>query len=445
MNITIDEGFRAICPPLTAEEYALLEASLIETGRTRDALIVWCKGDDAILLDGHNRYEICEKHNLPYTTRGMFFDTREEAELWIIENQLGRRNLADIDRVRMVRSREPMIAAQARRRMEESRLIIDRESDAVESFPQHEKDFYKTRDVMGTAAKVSGKTYSALAEVLDHGTHELQEMVRNKGLGASTAAKVAALPAEEQKALVQEGKKAILSAVNAAKAVQTVEPEEETKIYHPGDEADVYEVEADEWEDVEEGQEEDITRTNGKEQPELLPPADRLPWVRHVWWTGEGEPSAPAPKSGRALVNNGHDILHPDMGDDAIERILGTIDKHPEWTFIIETKSYKRASRIEWPANVWLGMKVSMQEEVDDAVTCAMGIVESEPQVIYLSCEEDPVSDIGDITGARDAGIEWIIIDDTERWMATRLITQAWEQGMKAYWRESLLKPEWPE
>ena len=59
--LKIDPEFKSLIPPLTPDERAGLEASILTEG-CRDALIVW--GD--ILIDGHNRYEICTKHNIPY-------------------------------------------------------------------------------------------------------------------------------------------------------------------------------------------------------------------------------------------------------------------------------------------------------------------------------------------------------------------------------------------
>ena len=86
----IDQEFNALIPPLTPDERAGLEASILTEG-CRDALIVW--GD--ILIDGHNRYEICTKHNIPYKTQPIEFASRAEARIWIRKNQLARRNLTD--------------------------------------------------------------------------------------------------------------------------------------------------------------------------------------------------------------------------------------------------------------------------------------------------------------------------------------------------------------
>ena len=88
MQINIDSEFKSLIPPLTAEEYAGLESSILSEG-CRDAIVLW---DDTI-VDGHNRYEICTRHDIPFETVEMDFANRDEAMLWMIDNQKSRRNL----------------------------------------------------------------------------------------------------------------------------------------------------------------------------------------------------------------------------------------------------------------------------------------------------------------------------------------------------------------
>ncbi|MDO8671264.1 MAG: DNA modification methylase [Dehalococcoidia bacterium] len=91
--IRIDPEFRSLIPPLTAEEYTALETSLNNEG-CRDALVTW-KG---ILLDGHNRYEICERRGIAYRACEIELAERLDAKLWIRLNQAARRNLSDDQR-----------------------------------------------------------------------------------------------------------------------------------------------------------------------------------------------------------------------------------------------------------------------------------------------------------------------------------------------------------
>ncbi len=98
-TIQIDPVFRAMIPPLQPEERAQLEANLLADG-CRDPLVIW----NGILVDGHNRYDICTTFELPYQTVSLSLADRAAAEDWIDANQLGRRNLAP-DQASLLRGR----------------------------------------------------------------------------------------------------------------------------------------------------------------------------------------------------------------------------------------------------------------------------------------------------------------------------------------------------
>lgn len=86
---TIDPEFKALIPPLAPDEYAQLEANIRAEG-CRDPLVLW----DGIIIDGHNRHEICTKHGIAFECIRKQFDSREDAMDWMDRNQLGRRNLS---------------------------------------------------------------------------------------------------------------------------------------------------------------------------------------------------------------------------------------------------------------------------------------------------------------------------------------------------------------
>jgi len=91
-SIQIDADLSSLIPPLSPDEYNQLEANLLADG-CRDPLMIGLIDDMALLLDGHNRYRICQKHHIPFDAVRKEFDSREEATNWVINNQLGRRNL----------------------------------------------------------------------------------------------------------------------------------------------------------------------------------------------------------------------------------------------------------------------------------------------------------------------------------------------------------------
>lgn len=89
-ELKIDPEFRSLIRPLNRREYLQLEANIMADG-CRDPIVTW----NGVIIDGHNRYEICLKHYIPFATEEIAFDSRDEAILWICVNQLGRRNLSE--------------------------------------------------------------------------------------------------------------------------------------------------------------------------------------------------------------------------------------------------------------------------------------------------------------------------------------------------------------
>ena len=90
INLKIDPEFQSQIPPLTDDEFKQLEENILKEGKLLSPLIVW----NNILVDGHNRYAILQKHpEIYFSTMPLPFESREEVLAWICKNQLGRRNL----------------------------------------------------------------------------------------------------------------------------------------------------------------------------------------------------------------------------------------------------------------------------------------------------------------------------------------------------------------
>ena len=108
----IDPEFEGLIPALSDEEFRQLEENILEVGECREPLVTWNK----ILLDGHNRWKIIQKHpgEVEYECREMLFDSRNEAMAWMIRNQLGRRNLPNYERARLALRLKEAIAAEAK-------------------------------------------------------------------------------------------------------------------------------------------------------------------------------------------------------------------------------------------------------------------------------------------------------------------------------------------
>lgn len=111
----IDPEFESLIPPLNDEEFKQLEKNCCEYG-IRDHLVVavYPGSDGEVLIDGHNRYEIARKCNLSFTTKRLDFSSKEAAMIWMINNQIGRRNLPTYQRALLALRTKPLLEKQAK-------------------------------------------------------------------------------------------------------------------------------------------------------------------------------------------------------------------------------------------------------------------------------------------------------------------------------------------
>ena len=99
-ELAIDPEFQKLIAPLSADEKALLQESLLNEG-CREPICIW----NNIIIDGHNRYEICTANHIPYTTKSFLFESRNDVIIWICANQLGRRNITEETRKYLIGKR----------------------------------------------------------------------------------------------------------------------------------------------------------------------------------------------------------------------------------------------------------------------------------------------------------------------------------------------------
>ena len=105
----IDTEFKNLIAPLTSEEYLKLEENILAEG-CREPIILW----QNIIIDGHNRFDICTKHGIPYETVNKDFESKQEAMAWMIDNQLGRRNISAVDKILLAQKKTALLEQQAR-------------------------------------------------------------------------------------------------------------------------------------------------------------------------------------------------------------------------------------------------------------------------------------------------------------------------------------------
>ena len=166
-ELTVDSEFRDLIPPLNEEELKLLEESIVADG-CESPLIVW----NGVIVDGHNRYAICRKNEIPFAIQEKDFSSRDDAMLWMLRNQLGRRNLNSYQRVELVLKFEPLVKNAA-----EQRMMAGKAANPVPTLAQGQTKG-RTRDHLSEAAGVSHGTFAKAKKLVQSADEETKRELR---------------------------------------------------------------------------------------------------------------------------------------------------------------------------------------------------------------------------------------------------------------------------
>jgi hypothetical protein len=203
MHIVVNPELKAYIDPLTPDEYEALERSVLAEG-CRDALVLW--GDT--LVDGHNRYRICQQHGLPFqTVQNSRFQSLEDVYLWLIGQHLGRRSVSDFQRgVLALRQREIVAAQRQRALAERAGSSTDPHTDThTDDTATPAPSPLKSREALARAARLSSAQVVAIEKIQKQAAPELVAAVKSGQISLSAAAAVASLPAPEQVAAATAG------------------------------------------------------------------------------------------------------------------------------------------------------------------------------------------------------------------------------------------------
>ncbi|MGQ0599702.1 plasmid replication/partition related protein [Aquabacterium sp.] len=223
MNIQVLEELRVYIDPLTPEEHDALERSILAEG-CRDALVLW--GD--VLVDGHNRYGICQKHGVPFNTmQNPTFRSMDDVHLWMIDQHLGRRSVSDFQRGVLALRKKDILAS----RVQQAPQAEPAPADAAHTNPADQAESpaaavkpvepLNSREAIAKAARISATTVSQIEKIQKTAAPELVAAVKAGEISINAAAIVASLPVEEQVAAAAGGKKELRQAakqVREAKA-----------------------------------------------------------------------------------------------------------------------------------------------------------------------------------------------------------------------------------
>lgn len=164
-----------LLPPLSAEQLDALEADLIKNGCYAPIIV----NEDMVIIDGHNRQALCEKHDLPYTMAVFSFEDLLEAKQWALDTQKGRRNLEKWELGKIALKLKPEIEAKARANQgtrTDLSATLPESSDAVDTRKELAEAVGLGERTMGKVMQIDENAPEVIKEALDK-----KELSINKG------------------------------------------------------------------------------------------------------------------------------------------------------------------------------------------------------------------------------------------------------------------------
>ena len=209
-----------LLPPLSEEQLGALEADLLKNGCYTSIIV----NEDLVVIDGHNRKSLCDKHGLPYQMLVFAFDDLLEAKQWALDTQKGRRNLDKWELGKIALKLKPELEARAKSnqsaaggdKTDKGALLVN----SPKALPP-----VNTRKEMAQAVGIGDQTMGRIMQINEHAPAAVKEVLDKKELsinqGYQITKQVEDLPEEQREQAAQEA----LDILRAKKEIQEKDAE----------------------------------------------------------------------------------------------------------------------------------------------------------------------------------------------------------------------------
>lgn len=199
-----------LLPPLSAEQFSSLERDILESGCYAPIIV----NEELVIVDGHNRFRICEKHGLPFRMLVFSFADLLEAKQWALETQRGRRNLSlwALGQIALKLKPELETAAKAHQ---------GRRTDLSVNSPKSHTPF-DTRKEMAQAVGIGEQAMGRIARLSEDAPQALKDALERKEVSVNRGWKI--LKALQQLS-EEERENAVTGMISAVREIIRIDAE----------------------------------------------------------------------------------------------------------------------------------------------------------------------------------------------------------------------------
>ena len=208
-----------LLPPLSGEQLGALETDLLKNGCYTSIIV----NEDLVVIDGHNRKSLCDKHGLPYQMLVFAFDDLLEAKQWALDTQKGRRNLDKWELGKIALKLKPEIEARAKANMSAGGRAYRPSEEGSATLPNLPP--VDTRKELADSVGLGERTMGKVMQIDEHAPAAVKEALDKKELsinqGYQITKQVEDLPEEQREQAAQEA----LDILRAKKEIQEKDAE----------------------------------------------------------------------------------------------------------------------------------------------------------------------------------------------------------------------------
>ena len=212
---TVLPELAGLLPPLSGEQLAALEADLLQNGCYSPVIV----NEELVIVDGHNRQSLCEKHGIPYNMAVFAFADLLEAKRWALDTQKGRRNLDKWELGKIALKLKPDIEARARANQAAAGGDKSDKGALSATLPKALPPV-DTRKELADTVGLGERTMGKVMQIDEHAPAAVREALDKKELsihqGYQITRQVEELPEEQRE-------QAALEAVELAKAKKEIQ------------------------------------------------------------------------------------------------------------------------------------------------------------------------------------------------------------------------------
>jgi len=178
-ELKIDHDFKNLLPPLSEDEFSRLESDILKDG-IRENLLIW----NGFIIDGHNRYEIATRHKLEFKTTNKEFSNKQEVIQWMLNNQLGRRNLPKEKRVDIILQADELIRSLYEKgreaRVGGAEITNEIKKGRFKSADPKRNSTHNTNEEIARMAKTSPATVQRMRKIKNENPELYEEVTQGK-------------------------------------------------------------------------------------------------------------------------------------------------------------------------------------------------------------------------------------------------------------------------